>query len=166
MEEIINTELATRAVAAMEKTEQEYKPTPLESVEKSVATFIDKSIEATIASSRLAAALEESLIFDLDKMKPEEKIALLNIERSAMNDRISKLITPTIGATVQQEQARMQMKQQAVTNNPAVQVNIGGGNPLDAQLAAKASPEAISGLDVLSKLLTQALAKKVVTEQV
>ena len=154
-EELLNPDLAAKALATIERVDQEYKLSPLEHVESSIAYFINKAIDATIASNRLSAALEDSLIQSLDSMKNDEKIALYNIERTASNDRLSKLITPTIGAIAQQEQARIQMLQakQNPLGNPSVQVNIGGGgNPLDAQVAASVDPSISTGLDALFNL--------------
>lgn len=146
-------DLATQALATIDKTENKENESPIGMVEKTVADFLNKAIEATLSSNRLATALEDSLINDLPEMKPNEKIALINIERSSMNDRIFKLLSPSFGLLTAKQQAEIQAKAKQESQNAAVQVNIGQGNTQDSIVASKTPAEVETGLYTLFQLI-------------
>lgn len=156
-ETIINNDtqldIATQALATIDKTESKENESPIGMVEKSVADFLNKAIEATMASNRLAVALEDSLIEDLPEMKPNEKIALMNIERSSMNDRLFKLLSPSFGLLTAKQQAEIQAKAKQESQNAAVQVNIGQGNSQDSIVASKTPADVENGLNTLFQLI-------------
>ena len=148
-------ELAAIAVTSMEVAEErKVERTAVNIVEDSVADFLERAIRATLESNKLSQALEDSLAADLSEMSVTEKITLFNIDRSSTNDKWFKILSPSIGLLTARQQALIQAaskEQQAA----AVQVNVGavgGGNPIDAKIAASAPPEAISGIASIFQL--------------
>lgn len=155
---------ATRAVAAIEKTETQEKPTPMEIVERNVSDFLGKSFAVAIRSTRLSDALEESFVDDIKSgtMKTDEKITLYNIERSSSNDRLFKLISPSIGLITERQRAEIQERskreQQAAA---AVQVNVQtGANSIDAQVASSTPANVEAGLNTIYQLMQAAMLRK------
>lgn len=159
MSEVINNDkqldLAADAVVAMEVAETRKESTDIISVvENTVADFLGKAIDATLASNRLVEELEQSLIDDVKegKLDAKAKVTVLNIERSSRNDAITKLLNPSIGFLSARQQALIQSAAKQ-DQQAAVQVNVGMGNSRDATIAASAPPEAVSGLDTIFQLI-------------
>lgn len=149
-------DLAARALANIETTEEskQGESSPIRIVENSIANFLEQAIKVTIDSTKLSQALENSLIDSLPEMKTDEKIALFNIERSSNNDRLFKLISPTINMITAKQQAEIQAQAKKDAQQAAVQVNVnGGGNSLDSLVASKTSAEVETGLNALFQLL-------------
>lgn len=154
---LVNTEnqldLATRALAQIDNTKEKEEKSPIRMVENSIANFLDQAIKVTIDSTKLSRALEEDLIDSLPDMKTDEKIALFNIERSSNNDRLFKLLSPTINMITAKQQAEIQAQAKKDAQQAAVQVNVGTGSSLDADVASKAPAEVEIGLNALFQLL-------------
>lgn len=149
-------DLASKALIAVEKSElRAEEVTPVDTVERSVADFLGKAISATIESSKLSSALEDSLIADLESMTTTEKITLFNIDRSSVNDRWMKILQPTIGLITARQQAVIQAAGKEAAQQAAVQVNVGTGvgNTRDAAIANTTPPEVTSGLNTLFQLI-------------
>ena len=148
-------ELSARAAMSMEAGEdRKATVTPVDIVENSVATFLGKAIEATLYSNKLSQALEDSLTEDLPNMSTNEKITLYNIEKSSSNDRLFKMLSPTIGLITARQQALIQATAKEA-QNAAVQINVqnGAGNARDAAVASSADPAAIAGLNTIFQLI-------------
>lgn len=150
-------DLAARALANIENTEEtkQEESSPIRMVENSIANFLEQAIKVTIDSTKLSQALENSLIDSLPEMKTDEKIALFNIERSSNNDRLFKLLSPTINMITAKQQAEIQAQAKKEAQQAAVQVNVNGsaGNSLDSLVASKTSAEVETGLNALFQLL-------------
>lgn len=149
-------ELASRAITSIEKAEvRKEELTPVDIVENSVANFLGKVIDATVESNKLSAALEQSLIDDLDEMSTAEKITLFNIERSSSNDKWFKILSPSIGLITARQQAIIQGQAKEAAQAAAVQVNVNSslGNSRDAAVASATSPEVNSGLNTIFQLI-------------
>lgn len=145
-------ELATRALANIELAEEKEVVSPIRRVESSIANFLEKAIGVTIESNRFSKAIEDSLIAGLPEMKNDEKIALYNIERTSSNDRLYKLLAPTINMIAAKQQAEIQAQAKRDAQQSAVQVNIGAGNGLDSNIASKVSADVSIGLNALFQL--------------
>ncbi len=154
-------DLATSALATIEKTESTVTSSAIDTVRESVANFLVAATEAAKESNRLSKVLEESFIEDIEngKMTMTEKITLLNIERSAANDRTTKIISPTFGMITEEFRAKIQADARKEQSSTAVQVNV-GGNSLDAQVAATVSPDVGSGLNTLFQLMSSRLIER------
>lgn len=164
-EEIIKNDnqlaLAERAVVAIENGSERKEVTPIDEVVRSLADFTRDAFATTMESTKLTRALENSLIQDLESgsMKINEKISLYNVERSASNDRLFKLLNPTFQAINEKQRAEIesarrteQLQAQAAASGPNVQVNV-GGTALDAKVASEVPAEVSLGLLALNNLL-------------
>ncbi len=153
--------LAETAVASMEKGSEVAEVTPIDEVVKSLADFTKDAFAVTMESTRLTRALEESLIDDLktDKLSSAEKISLYNVERSASNDRLFKLLTPTFQAINEKQRAEIESARRAEqlqsqnSGGTNLQVNVNAGSGVDAKVAEMATPEVKTGLLAMSNLL-------------
>lgn len=145
--------LALQALSTIEKTEQLPEKTPMDQVEHSIASFLEKAIDATVASNSLARALEDSFVDDIQSgnMTTTEKITLYNIQKQADNDRMFKLISPTFGVIVERQRAEIQAANQK-NQQASVQVNV-GTNSMDAQIASQVPAEVSLGLESLFQLM-------------
>lgn len=161
---IINTEdqldLATRALAQIDNNEEKEESSPIRMVENSIANFLEQAIKVTIDSTKLSRALEDDLIKSLSDMKTDEKIALFNIERSSNNDRLFKLLSPTINMITAKQQAEIQAQAKKDAQQAAVQVNVGAGSTLDSTIASKTPAEVEIGLNTLFQLLAARTSKQ------
>lgn len=162
--------LATQALKAVETSEdRKDTKTPVDIVEGSVADFLGKAIDATLYSTKLSQALEDDLISDLPSMSTSEKITLFNIDRSSANDRLFKMLSPTIGLISARQQAMIQAagKAEAAQQAAAVQVNIGAASGgLDANVAANTPQEVKAGLNAIFQLIASRSANLKQAEEV
>jgi len=171
MSELIQDEsqmnLAIQALKAVEKSEdRKDTKTPVDIVENSVADFLGKAIDATLYSSRLSQALEDDLISDLPSMSTQEKITLFNIDRSSSNDRLFKMLSPTIGLISSRQQAMIQAAGKEAAQQAAVQVNVQTAGGVDASVAASAPQEVKAGLNAIFQLIASRSANlKQVSEE-
>lgn len=154
-------DLATKAVAIITDAEDKPVKTPVDQVEQSVATFLEKAFAATEESHTLAKALEESFVDDIKNgtMSTTEKITLFNIERSSSNDRLFKLISPTSGLITERLRAEIQAAAQKSNQQAAVQVNVGSTN-FDSQVASSVPPEVGIGLNALFQAMAARASEK------
>lgn len=156
-------DMATNALATMEKKEVEPRKTPMDQLEEDVMTFVKDAFAVTMGSTFVKRALEEKLVerVKTDQMKNDELITLYNIEHTSDNDRIFKLLSPSIGVITNRQNAEIQAaakKEQLQSQANGTNVNIAiGSNGRDALLASETPPEVTSGLNTLHNLL-QAMA--------
>lgn len=163
-------DLATRALGIIEETEQAPVKTPVEQLEASVADFVKNAMAVTNEGAKLTRALEDSFVNDIESnnLSAKERITIYNIERSASNDRLFKIISPLIGMINERQRAEIDAKNrkdQAAQAN--VQVNVGnggGGNPMDSQVASQVPPSVTIGLNNLFQLMAARAATKEVSE--
>lgn len=158
VENIISEEnqldLATKALKAVEKSEdRKDEITPVDIVESSVADFLGKAIDVTLYSSKLSQALENDLVSDIPNMSTSEKITLFNIDRSSANDRLFKLLSPTIGLISARQQAMIQAAGKEAAQQAAVQVNVNAAGGVDANVAANTPQEVKAGLNAIFQLI-------------
>ena len=165
-EQLVQTDkqmdLATRAVAAIEAAEQRPVVPIMDKVKEAVADFLGHATAAATESNRLSRALEDSFIQDIQAgtMSVNERITLLNIERSAANDRMFKIISPTFGVVTEEQRAEIQARANQ-EKQAAVQVNVNaGGSPQDAALASAISPEIGAGLNALFQVMSRRAVEK------
>ena len=144
-------DLAIKALAKIEESENLPRPNPSTELTNSATDFLEKFYALTLNSNRLAEKVEESLIEDLPGMKVDEKITVLNIERSAMNDRIFKMASAASSLVSAQGQLAAAKNPKDVPQNN-VQINV-GTTSADTKVAEKTSPEIINGLDTLNALM-------------
>ena len=144
-------DLAIKALAKIEETESLPPINPSTELTNSATDFLEKFYALTLNSNRLAEKVEESLIEDLPEMKVDEKITVLNIERSAMNDRIFKMASAASSLVSAQGQLNAAKNPKDVPQNN-VQINV-GTTSADTKIAEQTSPEIINGLDTLNALL-------------
>ena len=147
-------DLATKALKAVEKSEdRKDEITPVDIVESSVADFLGKAIDVTLYSSKLSQALENDLVSDIPNMSTAEKITLFNIDRSSANDRLFKLLSPTIGLISARQQAMIQAAGKEAAQQAAVQVNVQTAGGIDANVAANTPQEVKAGLNAIFQLI-------------
>ena len=168
MEEMIKdekeNELALRAVTSIEKGEDKKEETPIDEVIKSLADFTKEAFSITLEQTKLTKALEDSFIDDIKNgsMSTAERISLYNVQQSAQNDRISRMMNPTSQmineknrAQIESDRRKEQMQQQALAGNGGtnLQLNIGTASAMDAKVASTAPAEVTLGLLALNNML-------------
>lgn len=158
-ENLINDEnqlnLATRALATMEKQEQKSE-TSMERLENTLIDFTKESMALTIKSNHLTDVLENDFAKGVEdgSLSNTEKITIYNIKKSADNDRLFKIMSTSFGVISNKQQAEIQAaarRDEQVASQ--TQINIHTGNTKDAEIASSVSAAVVNGSNAFSGLL-------------
>ena len=149
-------DLATRALATMEKQEQKSE-TSMERLENTLIDFTKASMALTIESNHLTEVLEKDFEEGIKdgSLSNTEKITIYNIKKAADNDRTFKIMSTSFGVISNKQQAEIQAaarRDEQVANQ--TQININTGNSKDAEVASSVSAAVINGSNAWSGLLS------------
>jgi hypothetical protein len=130
---------------------------PVKFVEKSLSQFVADAFEVTRRDFELSDAIQQSLIQDLatGALTANQKIALLGTHSVNLNDRISKMVSPTLQLMTARQQAEIAAASQIATQKQAQNsiTNI-------TNLNQDAPKDVIQGMTLLNNLLTTIMKEK------
>jgi hypothetical protein len=140
-----------------ENAEQAKINSPVKYVELTLSKFVSDAFELTRRDFELGDAIHQSLIQDLQMgaLTPNQKIALLGTHSVNLNDRISKLVSPTLQLMTARQQAEIAAASQIAQSKQA-QNNVTNITALN-QSAPK---DVIQGMTLLNNLLSTIVKEK------
>jgi|LSQA01.1.fsa_nt_gi hypothetical protein len=162
--EDINTLLAMKQQLEENKKELQPKPNPIEMLDESFAKFVKDAFEYNYDKDFdifIQNELKERI--KTGEVNANQLIALFINNKTAQNDRLSRLINPFAQVALAKRQAEL-----AATNQMGgVSINIGGGGQVNGtsnqdmkQLNANTDKKVLQGLNDFNNLLTTLLNKK------
>lgn len=135
--------------------------TPVEAVEKKLSDFITDAFKATNRDFEFNERLKGELLRRMPNMTDNQFIALFSNNAVNINDRVSKLIAPTISMMQAKQQAEIAAAKQQAQNQIIVAPNAQSGTGINA-LDPSVPSDALAGMDQFTKLLSAIGASQVV----
>lgn len=127
--------------------------TPVEAVEKKLSDFITDAFKATNRDFAFNEQLKDELLRRMPNMTDNQFIALYSNNAVNINDRVSKLIAPTISMMQAKQQAEIAAAKAQAQNQIIVAPNAQGGSTINA-LDPTVPSDALAGMDQFTKLLS------------
>lgn len=135
--------------------------TPSEVVEKKLSEFVADAFSATNKDLEFNEKLKSELVNRLPSLSDNQIIALFSNTNVNLNDKMSKLIAPTVGLMTAEKQAEIQAQQRKEQAQNQILINA-SGNPVNGpnqgtgaldDVQPKDAKEILQGLNDFGKLV-------------
>ena len=120
--------------------------TPVESVEKSLAKFAKDSFEIVRNDYVFHEKIQDEIVRRLDRFTENQLVALLSNDSVNLNDRVSKVMAPTMGLITTKQQAEIAAKTQMAKDGTL-------GNSTAKELSQSVTTDVLNGMKALTDVL-------------